>query len=89
MPYTPEQIDTADHVHHKPTKENWVVAAVALDRLYWCGWPFGGSALLSDCMLTKKATAEEKDKLLQELSVMPGDEYPILHAREVLWRNHA
>ena len=88
--YTSEQIDIADHVHHGPTGENWIVAAVALDRLYWCGWPFGGSALLSDCTLTRKATKEERLTLLGELSIIQGDEYPIIHAREVLERrNHA
>ena len=64
-----ERIDTGDHVHHGPTGEDWVVAFVDDDRLYWCGWP-EGSANLSDCTLTKKATPEERAALIQRLAAM-------------------
>lgn len=79
-----DKIDIADRVHHGPSNENWIVAAVTADSIYWCGYPFGGCAELSDCTLIKKATPDEKDKLIRELSIMSGDEYPIAHAREIL-----
>ena len=37
-----DEIDTADHVHHAPSGEDWVVAYVRGDRLAWCGWPSDG-----------------------------------------------
>jgi hypothetical protein len=58
-------IDTGDHVLHAPSGETWVVAYVRGDRLAWCGWP-QGEATLTDCVLLKKATAEERIKLLRE-----------------------
>lgn len=61
-------IDTGDYVHHAPTGERWVVAAVDGEKLYWCGYPFGGYADLADCTLTKKATDKRRDELLIELS---------------------
>lgn len=60
-------IDTADHVHHAPSGEDWVVAYVRGDRLAWCGWP-EGEAALADCTLLKKATPVERDKLLREMA---------------------
>ena len=68
---TSANIDTADHVRHKPTGENWVVACVQGNRLSWCGWP-EGSAELTDCELTYKATQEERNKLLHDLASMGG-----------------
>ena len=65
-------IDTADHVLHGPSGENWVVAYVEGDRLAWCGWP-EGEAKLADCTLTKKATPEQRDKLLLELADLTND----------------
>jgi hypothetical protein len=61
------EIDTCDTVHHRPTGESWVVAYVRGDRLAWCGWP-EGLAALSDCILTAKATPEQRDKLLREMA---------------------
>ena len=60
-------IDTADVVLHGPTNEQWVVAAVSGDRLYWCGWPYG-SASLADCTLIKKASPWSRLALLKELA---------------------
>lgn len=77
-----EQIDTADHVLHAPTGETWLVAYVEGDRLAWCGWP-PGLAELSDCTLVKKATAEERDKLLHELA-KSSDSFRAAHARRRL-----
>jgi len=63
------QIDTADHVHHAPSGETWVVAYVSGAWLSWCGWPCGEAAL-ADCTLTKKADAKARDELLAEMSTM-------------------
>lgn len=60
-------IDTADHVHHEPSGEEWVVAYVRNGKLAWCGWPCG-EANLSDCRLIRKATDAERDRLLREMS---------------------
>lgn len=62
-------IDTADVVFHKPSGERWVVAFVRGENLAWCGWP-QGQAELSDCELVKKATPEEREKLLKEMAAM-------------------
>ena len=74
-------IDVCDVVHHVPSGENWVVACVDGDRLYWVGYPFGGSAALSDCQLVTKASSEDRQKLLVQLSELTGFEVPILEAR--------
>ncbi len=60
-------IDTGDCVYHIPSNENWIVACVIDNDLYWCGYPFGGSAKLSDCVLIEKATEESKNKLIQNI----------------------
>lgn len=60
-------IDTGDVVKHGPTGEEWLVAYVDGDYLAWCGWP-SGLALVSDCTLARKATAEERIGLLRELA---------------------
>jgi hypothetical protein len=60
-------IDTADHVRHIPTGEEWVVACVIGNRLSWCGWP-EGTAALSDCELVEKATPEYRDALLRKMA---------------------
>ncbi|MCK0507968.1 hypothetical protein [Aromatoleum anaerobium] len=66
-------IDTADHVRHIPTGEEWVVACVIGERLSWCGWP-EGTAALSDCELVKKATPEYRDALLLKMAKIVGAE---------------
>ena len=65
-------IDTADSVLHGPTGETWLVAYVEGDRLAWCGWP-EGEANLADCTLTKKATPEQREKLLLEMGYLSSD----------------
>ena len=67
-----QSIDTADHVRHKPSGEEWLVAYVRGDRLAWCGWP-PGEAALADCTLVKKATDEQRAKLIQELASCGDD----------------
>jgi hypothetical protein len=76
-------IDTGDVVRHGPTGEAWVVAYVKGKYLAWCGWP-EGEARVSDCSLLKKATPEEKEKLLQELADMPEDDARRRYARRLL-----
>lgn len=75
-------IDMGDTVLHGPTRETWCVAAVENDRLYWMGYPFGGSALLSDCTLIEKATEEEKAFTLKALLESGSDARPAILARE-------
>lgn len=75
-------IDVGDYVHHGPSNEDWVVAAVDGDRLYWCGWPFGGSAELADCTLIKKETDEARDKLIKKLAEHTTSERPIVMAKQ-------
>jgi len=76
-------IDTADFVRHAPTGEEWVVACVRDDRLSWCGWP-EGTAMLADCTLVRKATSEERDRLLHELATLDGSDHRGVYARRRL-----
>ena len=62
-----ETIDTGDAVRHGPTGETWLVARVDGDRLAWVGWP-PGWADLADCTLMRKATPEQREKLLREIA---------------------
>lgn len=66
-------IDTGDVVFHRPTGEEWLVAVVEGERLYWCGWP-PGYASLADCELRKKAEPGEALALLKHLSEMQPDD---------------
>ena len=83
-----DMIDVADWVHHGPSGEDWIVAAVDQEQgsLYWCGWPFGGSAELADCTLKQKATQEERNKLLIDLANHIGYEYPVVVAKDRVQR---
>lgn len=67
-------IDTGDVVRHGPTGEEWIVACVQGDRLSWCGWP-EGMAALADCTLVRKATPEDRDKLLREMAAIGGSDH--------------
>lgn len=78
-----ERIDTGDSVKHGPTGEIWLVACVDGDRLHWCGWP-EGEAMLSDCTLVRKATPEERRKLLKEIASMNSDCHRKRHAMRTL-----
>ena len=75
------QIDVGDEVHHGPTGEDWIVAAVDGPDLYWCGYPYGGSGKVADCTLTTQATTEQRKKLLAELEAARGNERPSTLAR--------
>ena len=74
-------IDVCDVVHHEPSGENWVVACVDGDRLYWVGYPYGGSAALSDCQLVTKASDKDRQSLLEKLAELTGFDVPTLWAR--------
>lgn len=74
-------IDVCDVVHHVPSGENWVVACVDGDRLYWVGYPYGGSAALSDCQLVTKASDKDRQSLLEKLAELTGFDVPTLRAR--------
>jgi hypothetical protein len=76
-----ELIDVGDAVYHEPTGEEWLVAAVDGERVYWCGYPFGGYGDLKDCSLIYRGNRYERDKLLHELADGPGNEVPRLLAR--------
>lgn len=78
-----QEIDTADHVHHAPSGETWVVAYVKGDRLAWCGWP-QGLANLADCALVKKATEAERDKLLHDMASINESDTRATYARQRL-----
>ncbi len=60
-------IDTADTVFHKPSRETWVVACVIGKELMWCGWP-EGCANINDCLLVDKASKKKRRDLLLKLS---------------------
>lgn len=76
-------IDTADHVRHAPSNEDWFVAYVRGDRLAWCGWP-EGEASLADCTLLKKATPEERDELLRVMASGTESDLRTTYARHRL-----
>jgi hypothetical protein len=68
-------IDTADTVVHGPSGERWLVAYVRGEYVAWCGWP-QGEAKLTDCELVKKATTDEREKLLREMAGMNDEGDP-------------
>ncbi len=76
-------IDTADVVTHCPSGEEWLVAYVDGDRLAWCGWP-AGTAARADCVLTRKATPEQRDELLHHMASMSDDDPRRRYARRAL-----
>ena len=76
-------IDTGDTVLHRPSNERWVVAYVEGDRLAWCGWP-DGTADLSDCVLLRKTSPEQRLALLHEMARSVNDGPRRTHARKAL-----
>jgi ADP-ribose pyrophosphatase YjhB (NUDIX family) len=77
------KIDTGDTVKHAPSGETWVVACVRGNELSYVGWP-EGFAKLSDCVLLEKASDDKRQKLLIEMSNMPGDDHRKRFALEKL-----
>ena len=81
-------IDTGDTVKHLPSGETWVVACVHENNLSPVGllqvW-----AELSDCVLIKKATAQQKQDLLIQMAAMRNTEdYRCRYAKHVLGRSN-
>lgn len=76
-------IDTGDVVFHAPSGETWTVAFVEGDRLAWCGWP-EGLALLSDCTLVEKASAEQRQSILRSMAGIPTNDSRQRYAQRVL-----
>jgi hypothetical protein len=60
---------TGDIVRHYPSGEAWVVARVKDGRVYWMGWPAGGSADMSECKLVWTCRDEQHP-------VVPGRDEP-------------
>ena len=81
-PELPYQIGTADHVHHVPSGETWLVAFVEDNELVPCGFPLS-YAKLADCKLIYKATPEERHQLLVQMSENNKDQRG-RYARKVL-----
>jgi len=79
-----EKIDIGDYVHHTPSGEDWIVAAIDGNDLYWCGYPFGGSAELSDCSLIKKATPEFRLKIMTDVADAGQQYRPALICKQKL-----
>lgn len=65
-------IDTGDHVLHRPTGESWIVAYVQGDRLAWVGWP-GGTAAVADCEVIERASPEDRLRVLRNMAQSTGD----------------
>lgn len=65
-----QPIEIGDHVRHEPTGEEWVVARISGDTLWWCGWPTG-CTVLSECTLVEKASPESRAALIDELKRLP------------------
>lgn len=66
-------IDTGDEIHHGPSGESWLVAFVEGGKLCAAGWPCS-LVPLGECTLTKKATPEQRQNLLLEMSAMRSDD---------------
>ena len=77
-------IDIGDTVKHVPTGETWLVAAVIDSRLYWYGYPFGGYADLSDCLLWEKANKKKRLRIIKDVADSYGDNAPQRHCRHIL-----
>ena len=76
-------IDTGDVVTHCPSGEEWLVAYVDGDHLTACGWPLT-RARVSDCVLTRKATTEQRDELLHHMAAISTNDARRDYARRAL-----
>jgi hypothetical protein len=75
--------DTGGVVLHRPSGERWVVAYVSGDRLAWCGWP-SGVATLGECTLVKRATCDQRLKLLADMASMSEADHRRTYALHTL-----
>lgn len=66
-----EPFDTADGVLHKPSNEHWLVGYCRGGYVANCGWP-AGLTPVGEFELVRKATLEEREKLLIEMSKSDG-----------------
>ena len=64
-------IRCGDHVHHRPSGEDWLVAWCDGDDLQWCGWP-SGIGRTADCDLVKACSDAEHIKLVREINAHGG-----------------
>jgi hypothetical protein len=68
------QFRAGDHIHHKPSGEDWVLAADQDgDRVVCAGWP-ESFAKAVDCELKRAATDEERISMLRKVSEACGDQ---------------
>jgi len=79
----PMNIDTADHVLHKPSGDQWLVAYATETEVIPCGWPLS-YAKKEDCDLIKKATPEQKLQLLNEIAASDGNDPRTRYAISIL-----
>ena len=64
-------IDTGDAILHKPTGETWLVSHCENGYVTCCGWP-ESSAPVGYCELKRKATPEQRLRLLNDLAKGTG-----------------
>lgn len=77
----PKPLRAGDHVHHRPSGEEWVVAYQDGEHVGWCGWP-AGEALAADCDLILAVTDTEHLAILRRLE--NGGDKRARMAREAL-----
>lgn len=56
-----------DHVFHRPSGEEWIVAWAEGDDLAWAGWPYG-IARVADCEIIRRCDDEEHAHWAQQFS---------------------
>ncbi len=74
---------TGDHVYHRPSGEEWIVACVRGDRLSWCGWP-EGQAEVADCELIAACTDAEHWSLVEKIARVTGSDHRGVYCRWLL-----
>lgn len=67
-------IRIGDVVRHEPTGEQWVVAALDREDMYWVGWP-PGCARLADCTLVEACTDAEHVDMVQVVRDIRSEGY--------------
>jgi hypothetical protein len=83
------KIRCGDHVKHRPTDEEWVVAYADYQtgKLAWIGWP-EGRAEIDDCILIGAASDEQHTKYVDSWRRSPArkDNGGTDHRRAVVLR---
>lgn len=80
-PFPDQRIDTSDDVRVEAVGENWLVAMNEDGYVTCCGYP-ESKVKVEDCVLVKKATADERHTLLLALAKIDGPRG--IYARRVL-----